>query len=312
MMPLANSAGRLDLEGHHRLEQRRPPPPSAPRAGHGRGLDEAQLGVASRPRASPAGRPGCAPARAGSRSAGRSAPRAPGPPSTGAAARASGTGLAGRPRRRPAPSRLRRRGSTSTSTAPKTSFPPSDALDARRARAAAPHGLAVGDARLAASRRRRGTRSRGGAATTSRCSSPIPEISHCPVSSSSRTWKLGSSWPGARAPGAACRGRRRIAGSTTREITGSGKLERARAGSARRGAHSVSPVPVCLRPVERDDVAGAAPRRAPCARRRACAGCARRAPSCRARVAARCAPGDQRARVDAHERQVAVRRRRAA
>ncbi len=81
----------------------------------------------------------------------------------------------------------------------------------------------------------------------SRCSSPIPEMSVCPVSSSVRTWKVGSSSDRRCSPEPSLSWSAFVFGSIATEMTGSGKF----IDSSRIGAEStasVSPVVVCLRP----------------------------------------------------------------
>ncbi len=81
----------------------------------------------------------------------------------------------------------------------------------------------------------------------SRCSSPIPEMSVCPVSSSVRTRKVGSSSDSRCSPLPSLSWSPFVFGSTATEITGSGKvIDSSTIGAV--SIASVSPVVVCLRP----------------------------------------------------------------
>ncbi len=81
----------------------------------------------------------------------------------------------------------------------------------------------------------------------SRCSSPIPEMSVCPVSSSVRTRKVGSSSDRRWRPLPSLSWSPFVFGSTATEITGSGKvIDSSTIGAV--SIASVSPVVVCLSP----------------------------------------------------------------
>ena len=81
----------------------------------------------------------------------------------------------------------------------------------------------------------------------SRCSSPIPEMSVCPVSSSDWTRKVGSSSARRWSAVASLSWSPFVLGSTATAITGSGKvIDSSTIGAV--SVASVSPVVVCLRP----------------------------------------------------------------
>ena len=75
----------------------------------------------------------------------------------------------------------------------------------------------------------------------------MPEITVWPVSSSLRTWKVGSSSPRRWSATDSFSWSTFVFGSIERCTTGSGKFMRSRITGAS-GAESVSPVEVCLRP----------------------------------------------------------------
>ena len=81
----------------------------------------------------------------------------------------------------------------------------------------------------------------------SRCSSPIPEMTVCPVSSSNRTTNVGSSSASFASPAPSLSWSAFVLGSTATEMTGVGKLiDSSTTWSS--GSQIVSPVVACFRP----------------------------------------------------------------
>ena len=81
----------------------------------------------------------------------------------------------------------------------------------------------------------------------SRCSSPIPEMTVCPVSSSNFTTNVGSSSESFARPLPSLSWSAFVFGSTATEMTGIGKVIDSRT-TWLSGSQIVSPVVVCFRP----------------------------------------------------------------
>ena len=137
----------------------------------------------------------------------------------------------------------------------------------------------------------------------SRCSSPIPAMIVCPVSSSDETRKVGSSSASRWRPCESLSWSPFVFGSIATEMTGSGNV--IDSSTIGRGpTASVSPVVDCLSRRPRRSRRRRSPR-APRGGSRASGGCGRSAPSCRSVVLSDAVAGLDAARVDAEVRQLA-------